>query len=367
MLQELLEKRQLLPILTHDDGTPVTVDTWELRRAEMQSALERYSYGHTPAAPDKVWAEITDDVGNAYANKARDLSITIYFETERGVFSFPVRLLIPTFVEKPPVFMQLAFRRDIPDRYLPAEEIIDAGYALAVVCYKDIVNDEHYGDYSDGLAQYFGTTIHRQPEQWGKIGMWAYGASRFMDYLMTRNDLDTDHVAVVGHSRLGKTALWAGALDQRFWAVISNGSGYGGAATSKHGTGERVVDFINAGSWDWYCENFKEFTGEKEDCKPYDQAYLLALTAPRLLCVGSAVEDWPADPESEFLTSLWASQAWDLLGKPGLITPDKLPEVGDGLDEGCIHYHLRKGRHFHSREDWNFYIRFLDKKLAEEK
>ena len=194
--------------------------------------------------------------------------------------------------------------------------------------------------------------------------MWAYAASRVLDYLLTREDLDALHTAVVGHSRLGKTALWAGAQDERFFMVISNNSGYGGAATSKGGSGERVTDFINVGSWDWYCSNFQLFTGEKEDAKPYDQAYLLALIAPRYLCVGSAQEDAGADPESEFLTSLWASQAWPLLGKNGLVTPDRMPAPGDMLNDGCVSYHLRAGGHFFSREDWLAYIRFFDRKLG---
>lgn len=366
MLNELLKQRDLLPILTHNDGRPVTVDTWEERRAEMLEALQRYSYGPTPAAPEKVWAEITEENHRAYAGKVLEQNLTVFFETERGIFSFPAKLFIPKKIKKPPVFLNLAFRPATPDRYVPVEEITDAGFALAVVCYKDIVNDEHYGDFSDGLARYFGTTGNRGQEEWGKIGMWAYGASRLLDYLQTREDVNSQRTAVVGHSRLGKTALWAGAQDPRFWAVISNDSGYGGAATSKYGTGERVEDFIRAGSWDWYCENFKDYGGEKEDRKPYDQAYLLALVAPRHLCVGSAVEDWPADPESEFLTTLWASQAWNLLGKPGLVTPDRLPAAGDALFDGTVSYHMRPGLHFFSREDWNNYIRFLTKKLEEE-
>jgi len=103
---------------------------------------------------------------------------------------------------------------------------------------------------------------------------------------------------------------------------------------------------------------------EQMDEKPYDQAYLLALIAPRYLLVGSASEDYGADPKSEFLTSLWASQAWKLLGKPGLVTPDRMPEPGDVLHDGCVGYHLRDGKHFLSREDWNYYMRFLKARLG---
>ena len=230
------------------------------------------------------------------------------------------------------------------------------------LAYCDVVNDRLHGDYSDGMAAYFGVTTDRGPEEWGKIGMWAYACSRTLDYLLTRDDLDAEHTTVIGHSRLGKTALWTGAQDERFWCTISNNSGYGGAATSKHGNGERVNDFLRCGSWDWYCENFKLFADDKEDHKPYDQAWLLALIAPRYLCVGSAIEDTGADPESEFLTSLWASQAWELLGETGLVTPDRMPVPGDQLFEGKVGYHLRAGSHFLACEDWRAYLRFLDSK-----
>lgn len=366
MLKELLKDRDLLPILQHNDGTQVTPASWALRRQELKEALECHSYGHMPPAPEQVWGEVSEDDHDAYAGKVREQGLWIHFKTARGLFAFPVRLYIPLRFEKPPVFLHLAFRKTLPDRYVPIEEITDAGYALAVVCYEDLVNDAHYGDFSDGLARYFGTTAQRSSEEWGKIGMWAYGASRVLDYLLTRPDVDGARTAVIGHSRLGKTALWAGALDERFWCTISNDSGYGGAATSKHGEGERVWHFMQAGSWDWYCENFKLYGDEREDSKPYDQAWLLALIAPRYLCVGSAAEDHYADPKSEFLTSLWASQAWEFLGRKGLVTPDQLPAAGDALQAGCISYHMRPGGHFLSREDWNHYIRFLDQKRAEE-
>lgn len=368
MLKTLLEERNLLPILTMNDGTPVTLENWELRRKEMLEALMKHSYGYTPPAPTRVWGErLQEDrvFTDAYAGKVRQERIMIHFETEHGVCSFPFVLAIPLRFEKPPVFLNLAFRRELPDRYVPVEEITDAGYALAVVCYKDLVNDNHFGDYSDGIAAHFGTANPRSPEEWGKIGMWAYGASRVLDYLLTRDDIDATHTAVVGHSRLGKTALWTAAQDERFFAAISNNSGYGGAASSKHGTGERITDFLRVGSWDWFCENFKNYTGEKEDLKPYDQAYLLALIAPRYLCVGSAIEDRGADPASEFLTSLWASQAWELHGKPGLITPDRMPVPGAAHFEGNVGYHLRLGKHFLSREDWNRYIEFMNLKIKD--
>lgn len=363
MLKEILEKRDLLPITKFFDGTDVTRETWEARREEMRHRLEVYSYGHTPECKTEVHGTVTNSDINAYAGKVLEEHVDITVTTENGAFTFPISIYVPHKVKKPPVFLHLAFR-PVPDRYIPVEEITDSGYALAVVVYKDMVNDRCSGDFSDGIAKYFGTPEKRNAGEWGKIGMWAWGASRVLDYLTAeRNDIDSGRVAVIGHSRLGKTALWCAAQDERFAASISNDSGYGGAASSKHGHGERVTDFLRYGSWDWFCENFKVFTDDFEDKKPYDQSFLLALIAPRVLIVGSAKEDKGADPESEFLTSLHASSAWELLGEKGLITPDRMPEPSTILDEGNVCYHYREGRHFLSREDWNAYIKILDKKF----
>lgn len=362
MLKKILEERDLLPILKMNDGTPVTLENWRERRDEMLDDLQKYSYGYTPKCLGEGRGEVIFEDKLAYAGKVIEQHINLTFATPSGDFTTYAELYIPKNVEKPPVFLNHVFRR-VPDRYIPVEEITDQGFALFTLCYKDVVNDNHYGDYSDGLGKMFGVENPREDKtQWGKIGMWAYAGSRALDYLLTRDDLDAKHTAVIGHSRLGKTALWTAAQDERFWCAVSNNSGYGGAASSKRANGEHISDFMRLGSWDWFCENFKDYI-DAENEKPYDQAYLIASIAPRLVCVGSAVEDRGADPVSEFLTPLHASCAWELLGEKGLVTPDKLPEAGDHLVEGNVSYHLRAGRHFISREDWNHYIKFLKSKL----
>ena len=358
-LEQLLSEKEYLPIPGTRGGGKVTAEAWSSGVGEMKSLLETYSYGISPEKPDKVYGEIISRSG---AGEWTEEKAEISFENGGKRFSFPAELFIPADTDKPPVILHIAFR-PVPDRYIPVEQIIKAGYALAVVVYTDMMNDNHFGDFSGGIAEHFGTSSDRKPDEWGKIGMWAYGASRLLDYLLTREDIDASRTAVIGHSRLGKTALWCAALDERFAAAVSNDSGYGGAASSKHGTGERVTDFLKAGSWDWYCENFKLFTDEKEDSKPYDQSFLLAMISPRYLCVGSASMDKGADPVSEFLTTLHASQAWEITGHKGLITPDRLPVPGDELFEGDVGYHLREGEHSLKPEDWQAYIRFLDMKF----
>ncbi len=362
MLQEILDARALLPVLTMDDGRAVTPALWQARRRELLDLLQKQLYGYTPPPPRAVTGDLVSEDAKAYAGKVIQREYSVRFDTPGGEFAFPLHLFIPKNAPKAPVFLHIAFRPDLPDRYCPIEEITDGGFALALFCYKDVVNDNLFGDYGDGLGARF-IRGPRRPDEWGKIGMWAYAASRALDVLETVPEVDAARVAVIGHSRLGKTALWAAAQDERFFCAVSNNSGFGGAAVAKHGEGERVLDFIRAGSWDWFCETYKTYVG-REDEQPYDQHLLLACVAPRLLCVGSAALDRGADPKSEFLSSLSASRAWELLGKPGLVCPDRLPEPGDSFHGGQVGYHLRTGLHFFSRYDWNRYMEFLRGKLA---
>lgn len=361
---EVLKERDYLSILKMNDGTPVTRENWQERRAELSELLEKYSYGrYRRPTLKKVWGEYVTGDATFCAGKVLWERIKLFFETEEyGVGSFPIDIYTPVELEKTPVFLHIAFGKE-PHKYLPIEEITDNGFAICVIDYQEMVTDVHC-TFKGPLAEYFGVTAeNRGPEDWGKIGMWAWGASRALDYIIEYcPKLDGEKAAVIGHSRLGKTALWCGAMDERFAAVISNNSGYGGAASSKHGTGERAWKFNRYGSWCWFAENFKLFDFELEDNKPYDQSFLLAMIAPRYLLVGSAELDDGADPESEFLTTLHASCAWELLGKQGLVVGDKMPVPGDRFGEGNVQYHLRRHRHYLSREDWNAYMSFLKEK-----
>lgn len=367
MLNELMKKRGYTRVIS-----PLVADSFDKEshyswRCEVIARLEKYSYGITPPPPKSVYLKsVISEDKIAYAGKVTEEHIEIAFTTEKGEFSFPVALYIPNRVSAPPpLFLHIAFR-PVPDRYIPVEEIIDSGFALAVVVYTDIVNDNHYGDFSDGLGSYFGADkATRSADTWGKIGMWAYGASRVMDYLESRDDIDKKRVIVIGHSRLGKTALWCAAQDERFYAAVSNNSGYGGARSSKFSTGEGIKDFMRLGSWDWFSESFKDYE-MLENEKPYDQAELLSLIAPRPLLVNSAEEDRGADPIGEFLTAYNASEAWELCGVRGLVTDSVLPEIPSRLFCGRLGYFIRRGRHFLSREDWAAAIEFIRLKIEEE-
>lgn len=370
MLKELLAERDLLPIDRRADGSPCGRDQWPARRREILENLQRNLYGWTPTAPRQVEGRVVWEDEAAYAGKVLHQCVELRIATAGGEHVLPFHLLRPRAEARPPVLLHLAFRPSLAamrtpadyaglsDRYIPVEEVLDHGFALAVVCYRDIVDDTLDGNYRQGLGACFFRSNERAPEDWGRIGLWAYGGGCVLDYLVRQETLDRDCISVIGHSRLGKTALWLGAQDERLFAAVSNDSGFGGAAVARHGAGERITDFLRCGSWDWFCENFKRYAN-REDELPYDQHLLLAAMAPRRVYVASAAEDRGADPRSEFLSCLAASRAYELLGERGLVTPDALPVPGAALHAGRIGHHLRAGRHFLSREDWGLCMRYL--------
>ena len=347
-------------ILSGKNGPVTTAAEWEERKKEVLTILSREEYGFMPAAPERVWGEVTDTQRKCCGGHGIAEFINIHFDTPGGEFSFPIRFIYPTRQGKHPTFVLLNFRSDLYDMYCPLEEIIDRGYAVAQVNYRDITNDDD--NFNDGIAGLY--PRDGSGAACGKIGMWAFGASRIADYLLTRDEVDKDNLAVIGHSRLGKTALWCGANDERFKFTISNGSGCSGAAYErvKIPEGETIKQILGLASY-WFCDNYKKY-GDRPDDRDFDQHFLLALCAPRYVLIGAANRDFWADQYGEQLSCMAASPVWSLYGKEGYIGKTGPPQTGDSFSSGEIHYHLRDGMHFLSRRDWISYMDYIDRRVS---
>ena len=327
-------------------------------REDMLATLLSEEYGTMPPAPDSISFRVEENVfANFCAGKATISRVHITVTLPGGEFTFPISAVLPTDGKKHPFFVFVNFRDAVPDRHMPTEELVDNGFAVLSFCYNDVTRDN--GDMTDGLAGILYPDGVRGPKDPGKIAMWAWALSRVMDYAETLPGvLDLKNAIVCGHSRLGKTALMAGATDKRFAFTYSNDSGCSGAAITREKVGE-TVEFITDRFPYWFCDNYKNYIN-RESAMPFDQHYLIGAIAPRFVCVGSAAEDSWADPDSEMLACTAASPAFEAMGVPGFVSEDRLPQVGDRFFQGTIGYHMRAGLHFFSREDWLRLIDFVN-------
>jgi len=357
-----------VPLVLNKDHS---LENWkEKKRSEVLQMFNELVFGVTPdTSSANISFDMIDYDENAMEGKAVKKIISIRLDAPRGFFSFPFTIFIPKELgKKAPVFLLLCNRyesnidssREIKSDFWPAEYIISRGYAAATFNVQDIDTDKDDA-FKNGIHKYYEDVEQRSSDSWATIAAWAFGASRVMDYLETDELIDKDKVAVIGHSRGGKTALWCGSQDERFYYTISNNSGCTGAALSRGKKGESIKQ-INSAFPYWFCENYKQFNDREEDL-PFDQHMLLSLIAPRLLYVASASEDFWADPESEFLSCVLASEVYELYGIKGLQT-NEMPQPDHPLQEGRIGYHIRTGGHNLTLYDWKCYIDFADRHIS---
>ncbi len=373
------------------DGTPVSdPETWRARRRpELLRAFETNIYGRTPPVAVHVRGTITSVKTDAFEGLATRKEIALRLFDDDQAPSIDLLLFIPNQCPQPvPVFLGLNYGNQgvHPDPTIrpsrnttsapgeqaarwPLELILRRGYAVATFASADVELDRHGSGsrytpegWKKGVRGYLLTREGRdeaRDDEWGSIGVWAWALSRALDYLETESAVDHRQAIVFGHSRTGKTALWAGAQDERFALVISNNSGQGGASLARRRYGESVAA-SNSLSGVWYCRNYAQF-GNHESALPVDQHLLIALMAPRPVYIASAVEDRWADPRGEFLAGVHAEPAYQLFGLAGLGTA-QWPAVDTPVGQ-MIGYHVRTGDHEITPYDWQQYLDFADRHL----
>ena len=360
---DTLSSRNIPELLRLKSGKTVKkLADWEKRREEIKKILQEEEYGYIPEKPDHLDVEVKEEVKNFCAGKCQRKNLTFTVTIGEKKFSFPVVSAIPKSDKKVPAFVFINFWPDAPVKYLPSEELCDLGFAVFSLCYKDITSDN--GDFKNGIAPLFRRGRAKQTSP-GKIAMWAWAAMRVMDYVETLDEIDVDNVAVVGHSRLGKTALVAGAFDERFKYVISNDSGCSGAAITRGKEGETVPVITNVFPF-WFNPRYAKNAATFEE-RGYDQHFLLALAAPRHLMIGSAEEDLWADPASEFLSAYAASEAYKLYGFKGLSEVEEIPTAKSVVAGERVFYQHRHGTHYFSREDWGEYTKYIKSVIESDK
>ena len=350
---------ELPDALTLNNGKAVKdVKTWERkRRPELLKMFADEMFGNAPVGrPADMHFKLLES-GDAFDGRAVCKQVRVWFDAAETQ-GLTLLLYVPKSAAPVPVFLGAHFADDLTLKAYrwPFEYAIDHGYAVATYCYNDV--DPDYDDgFRNGVIGYYGTD-KRDGASWGNIAAWAWGLSRALDYLETDPDVAADKVAVLGHSRLGKTALWAGATDPRFALVISNASGCGGAAISRRHYGE-TIRRIAAHFPYWWCSNLFKY-GDNEQNLPFDQHELLALIAPRPLYIESCSEDLWADPYGEYLSLVEASKVYALYGLEGF-TSREMPAVEHPEVHGRLGHHIHSGKHDITLYDWQQYVAFAEK------
>lgn len=374
------------------DGSPVVdAATWrDRRRAEIVALFGRHVFGQDPGAPPHLDVTGADDAvalgGIAvrrqlsldFGDKVPKLNLLLYLpKTANGpspvvlgpnflgnhtIHPDPgIRLSDAVFVPGMDVALAEgrateASRGRQADRW-PVEDILGRGYGLATFFYGDVFPDRADGrafgvqPLFDGMDRSF---------SWGAIATWAWAMRRALDALSAMPEVDVGRVALFGHSRHGKAALWAGALDERFRLVIANNSGKGGASLARRNFGETIRDLVTRYPH-WFAPAYADYSG-REFALPVDQHMLIALIAPRPVYVASAEEDLWADPRGEFLAARAASPVYRLLGCDGLAA-NEMPFPGTNL-RSTVGYHIRRGGHGVTQYDWGRFLDFMDRYMS---
>ena len=329
-------------------------------------------YGIRPTEPYRLGVEVKKTIDDAFEGQAIGKALEFVIQINQDEFRFPVTLFVPrnaTAAAPVPAVVFINNRSFIgleesvdSDKPLfwPARQIIQRGYATASF-HTSHVDPDDASRYAQGIRSFFAAGKPPTRTSWRSLSAWGWAASRVLDHLETIDSVDAKKACVVGHSRGGKTSLWAAAEDTRFAIAYSNNSGCGGAALSRRRLGE-TVGRITTSFPHWFNENFAEYADREEDL-PIDQHQLIGLIAPRGVYVTSADEDLWADPRGEYLSVVNAAPVFTLLGQKS-IRSMTMPALEQPRVVGSTGYHVRSGRHGLLLSDWQHFLDFADGLLS---
>jgi hypothetical protein len=351
-------------------GQVRTREAWKLRRAEILELFRTHVYGRSPALPQELRFKIIAEDQKAMDGAATLKRVAVMSANHGRELLFELTMFLPNARrERAPLFLLLNNRPDsntdptrkVKSGFWPAEQVIARGYGIAAIQNDALAPDDRFRYRNNAIRLFEGSLTPPTPrpaDAWGALAAWAWGASRAMDYLATDPRVDPDRVAVVGHSRGGKAALWAAAEDERFGMVVSNESGEGGASLSRRNFGE-TLERLTTSFPHWFNDNYPKFAGREGEL-PVDQHMLLALAAPRPLYVASADQDLWADPRGEFLSLAHTSPVYVLWNEP-VIRGEDMPPLDRPMIVGRRGYHVRTGTHNLTPYDWDRFADFADK------
>jgi len=366
----------LPPLLVTAEGKRITTaEEWtNTRRPQILALFANLIYGRVPEpqSPVKMEFEVKKTDPQFMGGKATRKDVLIRFANEQGQAEMLILVFVPNQATGPvPAFMKHSFN-DTKSRDFeahpqqsgrlrngwPLGEFFDRGYAFVAVYQQDLVGHNEV-EFLNGIHRLFYRKGQSFPKahEWGVLSAVAWGAMRAMDYLQTDGDVDATRVAIMGHSKMGKAALWTAAQDERFALAISAQSGCAGAALWRRRSGETLEKMVTRFPY-WLCRNAWKFVNQEDDL-PVDQHMLLACIAPRPVYVHSGVKDTWADGRGEYLSAYHAGAVYRLLGKKGL-TSESLPPVGEAIIASDVGYHMRQGGHSIEMYDWQRFLDFAD-------
>lgn len=366
-MEQKLKYLRLPELMRMNDGTAVTAENWQSRRAEILDILQENEFGRLPPEPEYIReagrvAFKSDYDMTGEANTVVEL-VTVELGYASGKYSFPIKIYRPANAEKPPAIIMIGLALEGFFSTQAPREVLEKGVAVVGLGCNDITLDGP--GFDKGLPKVLYPNGRKNGDA-GKLMLWGRAMGYVRAYLAQRGDFDMEHVCAAGCSRFGKTALAAGVFDEGFTHVASIESGCAGSSIFRGKIGESLKRISTVFPY-WFCEKFAEY-GDREDEMPFDAHFTVAAIAPRKVLITTAYEDFWGDPFNEFLSCIAAGKAYEALGLPGFIYPDgdkspgpRYPKPGEYIMDGSIGYFMRNGTHGCNDEDWAAMVEFLKK------